>query len=154
MSDKSLLAVNIQRRAIALAYFRGLRLEFAEVRELASGEESATRNAEAFLRASLNRFDATTVALEEESGRIVDTRRARLRRHLLSLLRTEAISVWEHRTTEMLGAFGDPGAGTRKELRRTARVLWPEALPMDSPVAKIEAVALGYVVQTEREFMS
>lgn len=154
MSDKSLLALNIQRRAIALAFFRGLRLEFAEVHELSSDEEAATRNAEAFLRWSLRRFEVTTVALEEELEQNTGTRRASLRSHLVDLLRAEAISVWEEKKPEVLAAFGEPSARTRKELRGIARALWPEALSDVSPAAEIDAVALGYHVQTVREFMT
>lgn len=154
MGHRTLLALRIERRSITLAVFCGLRLEHIQVRQLASKRDSALRNAEEFLRWALVAFDVSSVAIDGADAGRTGTWRTALQELVVEVLRTEAIALWEEPLPNLLSGFGYPTCKSRQALRRVTLAMLPEWVSSADAPSKIDAVALGYHVQTVRQFMT
>lgn len=154
MVDRVLLALRLERRTITLAVFRNLHLEHIQVRQLSSNRDAAVRNAEGFIRWALATFEASSVAIDGAETMREGTWRTELRDSFASVLRSEAVALWEEPLDSLLAGFAHPKCRTRQEMRRVALAILPDLISPTDPVSNIDAVALGYHVQTVRELMT
>ena len=150
MNTPKLLAIQSSRRAVGVAVFTDTRLEFVQVRHLASSHTKAEDTAVEFIQWVLSRFEIDHAALEQLAD-ASKTRRAELGRIIVRVLREEAIPIWNVRAEEMFSAFGIPPVKTREDVRHVAIGFWP-ILKYEHDNAATEAAAIGIYVQTERLF--
>jgi hypothetical protein len=149
-----LAAFRIERRSIAAAVFIGTQLDYAQVKQLSSDHQKAETTAAAFINWILDSFDLTSAAIETfENGETL--LRAQLNRRLEENLRSNGASLFKVGKAELLSAFGQPPVKSRKEVRQIVTTIWPilEAKRESGIGTKLDAVALGLWVQTDRLFL-
>ena len=149
MTSHKLLAVKVERRAIASAIFIGDRLDYTQVRQLSSVPDKAEGSAIGFVNWMVMSFRVESAALERllpASG----IRRAQLSRLVIGALRAQSIPVWEIPKRALLEAYGVPPLRTRKELREVVASIWPILDGRQRNNWILDATAIGLLVQTER----
>lgn len=140
-----LLTIHVERRRIAVALFSGLRLDYAQVRELSSRDDLARRSTRSFIAWLAETFEPEFAAVE--SLDVPDgTRRFALHRAVTSALRYSCVAQTEVGAAEVRAALGVPGIATKSELRVAAAVLWPDIAGFNHP-AVLDAAALGLHLQ-------
>lgn len=145
MNQIDLLAIRIERRRIAVAAFSGLRLDYAQVRELSSFEERATRSAREFTAWVAETLEPRFVAIEK-----VDAPDEARRSHLaFAVTRTIRFLPLAHTSVpaaDVLDSLGAPPIPTKGRLRVIGALLWPELAGRVHPAA-LDAAALGLHLQ-------
>jgi hypothetical protein len=144
-----LLAVRVERRAIAVAVFSGIHLEGRRVLQLSSDPARAEASAAGFIRAVLSENECPSAAIESVSG---DIRRAILHAAVLDHCRSNGTAVWEVSGKVVLEALSHPPLRSRGELRDLMMRMWPLQGLSQSQMCALDAFALGLYVQTERLF--
>jgi|SRR5579872_4846210 len=144
-----LMAVRIERRAVAVAVFSGLHLEGRRVLQLSSDSTRAEESSSSFIREVLSENDCPSAAVESISG---DVRRAILYAAILKQCRTKGISVWEISGRIVLETLAHPPLKSRNELRDLMLQMWPVQGLKQSQMCALDAFALGLYIQTERLF--
>jgi hypothetical protein len=148
-----LLSIKVERRSIAISVFVGTKLDFHDVRHLATQPGKAQASAVGFVRWAISTFEIESAALERMTNGN-EIRRAMLNQVILTMLRSAATPVWEVHKRELLDAYAHPPLRTRSELRRAAHTILWSMFNTDKPAAhEIDAAALGLYVQTERLFL-
>ena len=145
---KRLIAVRIERRAIAVAVSEGANLEHAQVRQLSSLSDKAIASAAIFMERILERYPAESVAVEV----IPDTKefqRLQIYRAITEVLMNQGTTISHVTKQEVFEAFGHPRLKTRKELREVIGAIWPILGDYGGSPYIQDAVALGLYVQTE-----
>jgi hypothetical protein len=146
-----LVAMRIERRAIAAAVFNGPHLETVRIRHLSSRPEKAQASALSFIRAIAREFHVESVALELFPSR-QEVHRAVLNRLIRQQVRDEGISLWEIGKKSMIASFAHPAPKTRSEVRKIIVKVWPHLNETREERPILDAIALGLFVQTERLF--
>ena len=141
-----LLAVKIERRAVAVALFSGLHLEGRRVLQLSSDPTRAEASTAAFIREVLSENDCPSAAVESVSG---DVRRAILHATILQQCRDNGISVLGISAKIVLETLAHPPLRSRGELRALMLQMWPVQGLKQSQMCALDAFALGLYVQTE-----
>ena len=150
--DGTLIAIRVERRAVAAAIFYGDHLEYSDSRQLSSSPEKARSSAVGFILWMLNRFPVESAALEAVSEGNDFQRRA-LHDDISKALRNSQLPIWEIPRTVLLESYGHPPLKSRNELREISTSIWPI---LEGPRAKVfvqDAAILGLHVQTERLFI-
>jgi hypothetical protein len=146
-----LLAIRIERRAVAIAIFSGDHLKHADARQLSSAADKALDSAASFVTRFIEKFRFESAAVEIiPSG--YQLQRTVLHRAVLEVLSHQAIGIREVSTKELLQAFAHPKLRSRMELRKIISDIYPV---LDQSFGKPwthDAAALGLYVQTERLF--
>jgi len=146
-----LLAVRIERRAVAIAVFSGDHLKHADARQLSSIPDKALDTAASFVTRFIEKFQFESAAFEIIPNDR-EMQRTLLHRAVLDVLSHQAIGIQDVRKEELLGAFGHPGLRSRKELRTTISNIYPVLDESFGGPWTHDAAALGLYVQTERLF--
>jgi hypothetical protein len=144
-----LLAVRVERRAVAVAVFSGVHLEGRRVLQLSSDPARAEASTAGFIRAVLSENECPSAAIESVSG---DIRRAILHAAVMEHCRANGTSVWEVSGKAVLEALCHPLLKSRGELRDLMLHMWPVQDLKQSQMCALDAFALGLYVQTERLF--
>lgn len=148
-----LLAIRIERRAIAFAVFSGDHLKHADARQLSSVPDKALDSAASFTARFMTKFKFESAALEIiPNGH--EMQRTLLHRAVLEVLSHEAIGIQEVSNTDLLDAFGHPGLQSRNDLRSVISDINPVLDESFGGPWIHDAAALGLYVQTERLFNS
>lgn len=149
----NLLAIKVERRAVAAAVFVGDKLDHHDARSLSSQQEKAQASALGFLIWILREFDITSATMERMTNGN-EIRRAQLNGAILQLLQSETIPAWEVSRRELMEAYGHPALQTREQLRQAADgILWSMVAADQLSPPEIDAAALGLHVQIERLFL-
>jgi len=149
----SLIAIRIDRRALAVAMFNGTHLVQCQTRHLSSRVGQANDSANAFVKWLVVQHSPQGVALERLEGP-GEYRRLALTKMLIEALRPEGVPVFEVVKLELFDAFGCPPLSTRKTLREVVVTVWPVLAAREFNGLVQDAAALGLYVQTERLFSS
>jgi hypothetical protein len=152
MNESTLAAIKVERRSLAVAVFVGERLDYVEVRQLASGHEQAEASAVGFVNWIVSAFDIGSAALEQFRTPSM-IRRAVIGRIVLEALRRSGVPLWQINKHALFDAFGIPAPKTRRELREVTMSIWPILKSRSAEAAILDAVALGLYVQTDRQFL-
>ncbi len=147
-ASKRLIAIRIERRAVAVAISQGANLEHAQVRQLSSSSDKAIASAAIFVERILERFPAESVAVEVIPD-AKEFQRLQICRAITEVLTSQGATISHVTKQEVFEAFGHPRLKSRKELREVVGTIWP--IPGEyggSPYIQ-DAVALGLYVQTE-----
>jgi len=145
------LALRIERRAIAAAVFRDSHLEFVDGRALASAASKAEGSCVSFIEWILSNFDIQSAAVELPDG-AEDTTRAGIHVVIEACLRQSRCPLHKVDRDELRAAFGHPPLTSRAGVRAVAANIWPILDAQKLHPARLDAVALGLYVQTERLF--
>lgn len=148
MASKRLVAVRIERRAVAVAISEGTNLEHAQIRQLSSASDKAISSAAMFVERILERFPAESVAVEV----IPDTKefqRLQIYRAIMEVLTSLGATISHVTKHEVFEAFGYPRLKSRKQLRAVVGTIWPILGDYGGSPYLRDAVALGLYVQTE-----
>lgn len=154
-SDAKLVAFRVQRRSIAAAIFLGTHLGYADVKHLPSDHQKAEASAVGFVNWIISSFDITSAVIEHfENGQ--EILRAQLHRTIEQNLRSSGAAIYKVGKAELLNSFGNSPIKSRKELRKVITTIWPilEAKRESGIGTKLDAVALGLYIQTERLFQN
>jgi len=147
------LAVRIERRAVAIAILRGDHLVYADARQLSSVQNKALDSAASFVTRMLERFRCEYAALELiPNGH--EVQRTLLHRAVLRILCAQAIGVAEVSKSDLLASFGYPAPRFRSSLRDIISNIYPALDEARGRPWTHDAAALGLHVQTERLFSS
>jgi len=147
-SVKRLIAVRIERRAVAVAVSEGANLEDAQVRQLSSSSDKAIASAAIFVERILERFPAASVAVEVIPD-AKEFRRLQIYRAITEVLMSQGATISHVTKQEVFEAFGHPRLKSRKELREVVGTIWPILADYGGSPYIQDAVALGLYVQTE-----
>jgi len=146
-----LAAFRVERRSIAVAVFIGTRLDYADSRELAAAHNKAEASAVSFINWVVSAFHISSAAIETyENGE--EAFRAQLSGAVQDSLVASGVFIWQVSKAELLEAFCHPSARSRKDVRQVITNIWPILLSKRVSGAKLDAVAIGLYVQTERLF--
>ncbi len=148
----NLIALRVERRTVAAAVFYGERLEYTQVRELATAKEKALSSAIGFVSWLANQFSLDMAALEPVQGYQAIQREA-LRQAIAQIIRERAVPIWDVAKTELFSAYGHPPLRSRKELREVVMSIWPILASKGRQDLIHDAVALGLYVQVERALL-
>lgn len=151
MIHSDILAVRIERRRIALAAFRGLKLDFADVRELSDNALDAAASTREYLVWAIEMFKPTAAAVERPTIRL-DTRREYLANVAFAVLAGRPVSRVLIRPATVREAMGEPPLRSRREVLQVATALWPR-LPGTRNLAAYDAALLGLHFQMLDLFM-
>jgi len=150
---KRLLAVRIERRAVAVAILTGEHIEYVQIRQLSSSSDKAIGSAATFVERTIERFPAESAALEViPNGH--EFQRSQMDRTISKLLSDQSIGILQVSKHDLFEAFGYPPLDSRKELREVISTIWPVLTGGYGAPFIQDAVALGLYVQTERLFIS
>lgn len=120
-----LLALRINRRAIAAAVLADEALTLAEGRHLSSRSDRTVVAAAKYLSwlLDITKPDALVV---DAPPRIDGKTTGRVLQNLQTLASERGIPLLPVSKPEILAAYGHPGLRDREELRETVRTFWPE----------------------------
>lgn len=144
-----LLAVRLERRAVAVAVFSGTHVIGWRVRQLSSDQRKAEATLAGFIRSMLGEHDCQSVAMENT---MADTLRDTLKTTVMEQCRDMCISVWEISRDSVLKSLAHPAPANREEVRQLMTRLWPIPGLKSSEQCVLDALAMGLYVQTERIF--
>jgi hypothetical protein len=147
-----LIAIRIERRAVAAAIFHGDHLEYTDARQLSSIRDKAVASAAGFIHWLLARFDVDSAAIESIPNGHEIQRRV-LHDAICQALRERAVSIGEIPKAALLEGCGHPPLKTRAQLRNIATSVWPILEGTHAKVFIQDAAILGLHVQTERLFI-
>jgi len=152
-SPTSLLAIRIERRAVAAAVFNGTHLDYADSRQLTSARDRAVASSVGFINWMLDRFPVESAALETiPTGQ--EIQRRALHDAICVELREHALPIWVVSRADLLEACAYPFARSRADLRVTATSIWPILAGNRARIFIQDAAILGLHVQIERLFMN
>jgi len=147
-----LVAIRIERRAVAAAIFHGDHLEYTDARQLSSNRDKALASAAGFIHWLLSRFDVESAAIESIPNGHEIQRRA-IHDAICQVLRERAISIGEIPKSALLEGCGQPFLKSRAQLRAIATSVWPILEGTHAKVFIQDAAILGLHLQTERLFI-
>ena len=153
MNHSRIAAFRAGRRFVAVAVFEGTRLDYTQIRHLASDHQKAEDSAVGFARWVLEQFDIESAVVENFADGN-KSRRATLTLLVHQVLHSSGISIWKVGREELLEAFGIPPLKTYKELQSIAASFWPILVDQRQAGACMDAAALGLYVATERLFLT
>jgi hypothetical protein len=146
-SDR-LLAIKVERRSVAFAFFVGTQLDYTQLHHLPSARNKAEASISGFVNSMIGRLKVKSAALEQLASKTANQRsivsglvEAALTSHDLPIAKVEK--------NTLLASYGNPTPKSRDEVRKTVCTIWPVLGP---DVGILDAVALGLYVQTERLF--
>ena len=150
--QSKLIAIRVERRAVAAAVFQGQQLEYTDAKQLSSARDKALASSVGFIRWMLERFATESAALESIPNGHEFQRRA-LHEAVCGVLRDRALPIWEIPKPALLAGCGHPPLESRSQLRDLATRIWPVIAGTHSQVFIQDAAILGLHVQTERLFI-
>jgi hypothetical protein len=153
MNLPTLIAIKIERRAIAAAIFQSSHLEYTQVRHLPSNARKAEESAAAFINWLCLTFEVQSAALERVS-QSSEIQRSVLTSCIINTLRANGASVWDVSKPDLFDACGLPAVKSRAEVREIMQMIWPILNGTGTNRWVLDAVALGLFVETERLFIS
>jgi len=149
----NLISVRVERRAVAVAVFRGDYLEYTQARQLSSARDKALISAVGFVNWVLSHFSAESATFEAiPNGN--EFHRRTLHDSIVRTLRQRMMPIWEVRKTDLFEGYGYPPLRSRKELREVATSIWPILIGTNATVLIQDAAVLGLYVQVERLFIN
>lgn len=152
MEQLRVAAIRMERRAVAVAIFIGVRLDYTQVRQLVADAAKAETSVIGFLNWILATFRIQSAAVESIDSED-QIHRAELARVAVEVLRQASVPIWEVSKAEVLASFGHPPLRNRKELREAVAFIWPILNSRDTSPWALDAAAVGLYVQTERLFI-
>jgi len=144
-----LMAIRVERRAVAMTLFAGTHLEGWRVRQLPSDTKRAEDSCASFVRAVLDEHHCESVVLETTSGEVA---RAALHRLVVEQCRMLGISVTEIPKQAVIESFARPSPTTRDQVRQIVSRMWLVPSLKGGRDYVLDSAALGLYVQTERLF--
>jgi hypothetical protein len=150
--NAKLLALRLERRAIAAALFSGDRLEYTQVRQLSSARNKALSSTIGFVNWLCEQYSPDSAAIEVVAANQPVQRRA-LAEAVMGTLRGHALPLWEIDKSQVFAGFGQPALRNRRELRQVITEIWPVLSNTGAKRLIADAVALGLYVQVERCFL-
>ncbi len=150
--NSRLIAIRVERRAVAAAIFHGDHLEYTDARQLSSAHDRALVSAVGFINWMLEHFPADSATLEAiPNGH--EFQRQILHNAICEALRERMLPIWEVAKRDILEGCGHPPLKSRKDLREVATAIWPILAGTHAKVFIQDAAILGLHVQTERLFI-
>jgi hypothetical protein len=148
----SLVAIRVERRAVAAAIFHRDHLEYTDSRQLSSDRDRALASAIGFIHWILGRFPVEAATLEPILNGHEFQRKA-LHDGICEVLRDRMLPLWEIPKTALLEGCGYPALKSRRQLREVATGIWPILEGTHAKVFIQDAAVLGLHVQTDRHFI-
>jgi hypothetical protein len=149
---RSLVAIRIERRAVAIAILHGERLAAPpQVRQLSSNSDKALGSAASFISRILEEYPLHTAAIETIPHE-TEVQRGDLNEIISSVLIEQDVSIWRIAKREVLASFGYPSPRFRNQVRQVISSIWPGVNgSFGSPLMR-DALALGLYCQVEYFF--
>ena len=151
--DSCVIAVRIERRAVAIAILRGDHLHYADSRQLSSVQNKAIDSAAGFVTRMIERFRCDYAALEIVPNDH-EVQRTLLHQAILRVLNVQAIGITEVEKSGLLRSFAYPAPRFRSTVREIISNVYPVLNEAPGQPWVYDAAALGLYVQTERLFNS
>jgi hypothetical protein len=145
MIHHNVLAVWVESRRVAIAAFAGLKLEFADVRELPAEASAAAASAKQYLTWATELLKPAAVALQTAPVRSGSQRQHVADAATKTFSGTPILRLFISSAAVYEG-MGEPALSGRGEARRVAATLWPR-LPGTRHPSAYEAALLGLHVQ-------
>lgn len=151
-NSMNVLAIRVERRAVACAFFHGDHLEYSDVRQLSSNREKALGATDRFINWLLDTFPVESVVIEPTPPGHEIQRQA-LTEVVKQSLVERLLPIREIPRLELFEAYGLPPLRSRHELRSVITVIWPILSGTHAKLFVQDAAALGLLVQVERQFL-
>jgi hypothetical protein len=148
-SHATLIALRVSRGRIAAAVFTGLRLEYVQVRELASVGYKAHLSAITFVRGITDRYPGCTLAIEEHHAK-GESRSAELTRVIVSSANDFKIPLSIHSQSALYEAYAEPACVSRAQFRDVVAGIFPALALRFRHRLVYDAVGLALYVQVWR----
>lgn len=145
-----LIACRVERRQIAGAVFRGLRLVHGESLQLSAKAEVSARSVANFVGRLID--DHPQAAFGVDGDRFDDTRQGQLRAGISALARAASRQVFTVALEDLCLALRQPPLASREEVRLAASRLIPALDPLRTRPVLFDACAVGLTIQTKRPF--
>jgi len=150
--NTSLIAIRVERRAVAAAIFHSDHLEYTDARQLSSAHDKALASAVGFINWMLARFPVESAAIESVPNGRECQRRVQYNA-ICQTLRDRWLPIWEIPKVALLQGCGHPALKCRRQLREVAASIWPILDGARAEHFIQDAAVLGLHVQIERLFM-
>jgi hypothetical protein len=149
---RSLTAIRIERRAVAVAILDGEHLAAPpQVRQLSSNSDKALNSAASFISRMLEKYPLGRAALETVPCE-TEVLRGDLMDIISRVLIEQDVSIWKVAKADVLASFGHPCPRFRNQVRKVISSIWPGVNgSFGSPLMK-DALALGLYCQVEYLF--
>lgn len=143
-----LLAVNVERRSVAAAFFVGTQLDYTQNHNLPANIEKAEASTIGFINRMCSHLKVECAVLQELDENC-DNHRVSLSATVHAELSRRSLPIWMVDQNDLLASFGYPCPKSQREVRAAVTAIWPVLGPNQGI---LDAVALGLYVQTERLF--
>jgi hypothetical protein len=161
LPTRRLVAIRIERRAVAIAILEGEHLAAPPlVRQLSSNYDKTLNSAASFISRVLQKYPLGTQryplgrAAIETVPNDPEVLRGELMDIISDVLIAQDISIWEVPKPDVLASFGHPSPRFRNQVRKVISSIWPGVNgSFGSPLMK-DALALGLYCQIEYLFNS
>jgi hypothetical protein len=154
VESKRLVAIRVERRAVAVAIMTGEFLEYAQAKQMSSSTDKAIGSAVGFVAKLLGKFERLTSAALEQVPSEGEAQRGAIQDAVQRVLRERAMDICEIGRHELLAGFGSPAICSRAELRQVVSRIYDPQLEEEPGLPWIQdAAALGLFVQMERLFV-
>jgi hypothetical protein len=144
-----LLAIKVERRSVAIAFFIGTQLDYAQTHHLPSAWNKAGASVSGFVSSMVGHLKVRSAALEQlvlAHG----NQRLIVNGIVETVLTGYGLPLATAEKTSLCASYGHPAPNSREEVRRTVHAIWPVLGPN---VGILDAAALGLYIQTERLFL-
>lgn len=151
MKHFTLAAFSAERRVVAVALFRGTRLDYTRVRRLLADPSKAFGSVHGLVTETIERHRPEFIAIVAPSVKAGDRIRG-FCETTKEIANNSCIPVVEVDDRTLMSAYGHPPLSRKEHLREAGRTIWPELDSTKSKCAAVDAALAGLHVQTERLF--
>jgi hypothetical protein len=151
MTDHKLAALALDRRTVALAFFRRSQIEDLIIWHLPADLPRALNSLSTFLNQVIERNPIEHFAFTCPTDG-ASTRQMQLTVVCIERARAAGIPFVEVRDQDLFAAYSHPAVERREQVRQVGRVIWPSLDSKPTVRAAVDAALLGLYVQVDRLF--
>jgi hypothetical protein len=151
MTDHKLAALAVERRTVAVAFFRKSQIEDLIIWHLPADLSRALNSLTTFLNQVLERNSIEHFAFASPTDEASD-RQKQLIAVCIERARAAGIPFVEVRDQDLFAAYSHPALERREQVRQVGRVIWPSLDSKTVVRSAIDAALLGLYTQIERLF--
>ena len=151
MTDQKLAALAVERRTVAVAFFRNSHIEDMLIRHLPADLPRAVNSLSVFLNQVLERNSIEHFAFARPTE-TASERQRQLSDVCIERARAVGVPFVEVNDADLFAAFGHPALKRREQVRMVGKMIWPSLDSKAATRSAVDAALLGLHAQVERLF--